>query len=97
MPKNVRSLPSQISQDYQSMVLFYDRILRHKPIPVNISDTTWNWSFNSPCRSLKGILVPFEEEQSYSRDTSKFYNKKIQKVSVIVERKPNQLCAKGMR
>ena len=50
-----------------------------------------------PCKSLKGILVLFEEEASYTRDTSKFYNPKIQKVSVIVEGKPNQLYAQGMR
>ena len=46
---------------------------------------------------MKGILVLFEEERSYARDTSKFYNPKIQKVSVIVEGKPNQLYAQGMR
>ena len=49
------------------------------------------------CKSLKGILVLFEEEKSYFRDTSKYYNPKIQKVSVIVEGKPNQLYAQGMR
>ena len=79
------------------MVLLYDRILRHRQIPVNKSDTTWNWSFNTPCKSLKGILVLFEEEKPYVRGTSKFYNPKIQKVSVIVEGKPNQLYAQGMR
>ena len=57
----------------------------------------WNWSFNMPCKSLKGILVLFEEEKSYTRDTSKFYNPKIQKVSVAVEGKPNQLYSQGMR
>ena len=57
----------------------------------------WNWAFNTPCKLLKGILVLFEEEQSYTRDTSKFYNPKIQKVSLIVEGKPNQLYAQGMR
>ena len=46
---------------------------------------------------MKGILVLFEEEQSYTQDTSKFYNPKIQKVSVIVEGGPNQLYAQGMR
>ena len=54
---------------------------------------TWNWSFNTPCKSLKGILVLFEEEKPYIRDTGKFYNPKIQKVSVIIEGKPNQLYA----
>ena len=79
------------------MALLYDRILRHTKIIVNKSDTVWNWAFNTPCKSLKGILVLFEEEKPYTRDTSKFYNPKIQKVSVIVEGKPNQLYAQGMR
>ena len=48
-----------------------------------------DWSFNMPCKSLKGILVLFEEE--------KLYNPKIQKVSVTVEGKPNQLYSQGMR
>ena len=79
------------------MALLSDRILRHRKIIVNKSDTVWNWAFNMPCKSLKGIVVLFEEERSYARDTSKFYNPKIQKVSVIVEGKPNQLYAQGIR
>ena len=86
-----------ISDEYQSMVLLYDRILRHKQIPMNKKDTIWNWTFNTPCKALKGILVLFEEEKPFVRDTSKFYNPRIQKVSVIVEGKPNQLYAQGMR
>ena len=78
------------------MALLYDRILRHRKMIVNKKDTVWNWAFNTPCKSLKGILVLFEEEQSYTQDTSKFYNPKIQKVSVIVEGKPNQLYSQGM-
>ena len=39
----------------------------------------------------------FEEKQPYVRDMSKFYNPKIEKVSVIVEGKTNQLYAEGMR
>ena len=64
---------------------------------VDKSDAMWNWSFNGPCKSLKGILVLFKEEQLYPKDTSKFYNPKIEKVSVIMEGKPNQLYAQGMR
>ena len=92
-PDLVRSIRSE----YQSMVLLYDRILRHRQISVNKKDTMWNWSFNMPCKLLKGILVLFEKEKSYTRDTSKFYNPKIQKVSVTVEGKPNQLYSQGMR
>ena len=90
-------LARSIRSEYQSMALLYDRILRHRQLTVNKSDTTWNWSFNMPCKSLKGILVLFEEEKSYVRDTSKFYNPKIQKVSITIEGKPNQLYSQGMR
>ena len=58
---------------------------------------TWNQSFNMSCKSLKGILVLFENEKSYTRDTNKFYRPKIQKVFVTVEGKPNQLYSQGMR
>ena len=92
-PDLVRSIRSE----HQHMALLYGRILIHRKIIVNKSDTVWNWAFNMPCKSLKGILVLFEEEKTYTRDTSKFYNPKIQKVSVIVEGKPNQLYAQGMR
>ena len=91
------TLARSIKTEYDEMILLYDRILRHRQIPVNKSDTTWNWSFNTPCKSLKGILVLFEGEQPYARDTGKFYNPKIQKVSIIVGGKPNQLYAQGMR
>ena len=46
---------------------------------------------------MKGILVLFEEEKSYTQETSKFYNPKNQKVSVTIEGKPNQLYSQGMR
>ena len=90
-------LTRSIRSEYQHMALLYDRILRHRKIIVNKSDTLWNWAFNMPCKSLKGILVLFEEEGSHTRDMSKFYNPKIQKVFVIVEGKPKQLYAQGMR
>ena len=60
-PDLVRSIRSK----YQHMALLYDRILRHRKIIVNKSDTVWNWAF-MPCKSLKGILVLFEEERSYT-------------------------------
>ena len=91
------NLSRSIRSEYQHMALLYDRILRHRKVIVNKLDTVWNWAFNTPCKSLKGILILFEEERSYTRDTSKFYNPKIRKVSVIVEGKPNQLYAQAMR
>ena len=90
-------LARSVRSEYDKMVLLYDRVMQHSQIPVNKSDTKWNWSFNDTCKSLKGILVLFEEEKPYVRDTSKFYNPKIQKVSVTIEGKPNQLYSQGMR
>ena len=59
-------LARSIRSEYKHMALLYDRILRHRKIIVKKSDTLWNWAFNMPCESLKGILVLFEEEQSYT-------------------------------
>ena len=72
------ALASSIKAEYQEMVLLYDGILRHRQISVNKSDTAWNWSFNMPCKSL--VLFD-EKEKPYERDTNKFYNPKIEKVS----------------
>ena len=86
-PELVRTIRSE----YDKMVLLFDRVIQHSQIPVNKSDTKWNWPFNETCKSLKGILVLFEEEKPLDRDMSKFYNPKIQKVAITVEGKPNQL------
>ena len=56
-------LARSVRSEYQSMALLYDRILRHRKIIVNKSDTVWNWAFNTPCKSLKGILVLYEERK----------------------------------
>ena len=93
-PELVRSIRSE----YDEMVLLYDRVIQHSQIPVNKSDTKWNWSFNETCKSLKGILVLFEEEERpFVRDTSRYYNPKTEKVTVTIEGKPNQLNSQGMR
>ena len=90
-------LARSIRSEYDKMVLLYDRVIGHSQIPVNKSDTKWNWSFNDTCKSLKGILVLFEEEKPFVQDTSKFYNPKIEKVTITVEGRPNQLYSQGMR
>ena len=58
-------LARSIRSEYDKMVLLYDRVIQHSHIPVNKSDTKWNWSFNETCKSLKGILVLLEEEKPY--------------------------------
>ena len=61
-PKLVRTIRSE----YDEMVPLYDRVIQHSQIPVNKSDTKWNWSFNNTCKSLKGILVLFEEDKPFA-------------------------------
>ena len=55
-----------IKVEYDKMMLLYDRVHQHSKIPVNKSDIKWTWSFNDTCKSLKGILVLFEEEGPYT-------------------------------
>ena len=59
-------LARSVRSEYKHIALLYDRILRHRKIIVNKSDTVWNWAFNTPYKSLKGIMVLFEEERSYT-------------------------------
>ena len=92
-PELTRSIRSK----YDKMVLLYDRVIQHSQISVNKLDMKWNWAFNDTCKSLKGILVLFEEEKPFVRYASKFYNPKMQKATVTIEGKPNQLYSKGMR
>ena len=75
-------LTRHITMKYQKMALSYNRILRNRQIPVNKSDITL--SFNMPCRSF--ILVLFKEKKLFTPDISKFYNPKIEKVSIIITR-----------
>ena len=56
------NLASSIRSEYGHMALLYDRILRHRKIIAGKSDIVWNWAFNTPCKSLKGILFLFQEE-----------------------------------
>lgn len=92
-------LARQIRNQYAGrLVILYDRILRHRKIVKDKSDTLWNINLNTPARSMKGILMLFEEPTAaFARDTEAFYNPNIQKVEVTIEGVPNQLYSQGMR
>ena len=64
------------------------------------SNTLWNINLNVSARSMKGILMLFENvaaQQSFARNTEAFYNSQITKVEVTIEGLPNQLYSQGMR
>ena len=76
-------------------VIFYDRILRHRKLVKNESDTVWNLNLNIPARSMKGILLLFEDPER--TETTEYHNPKIQKVEMTIEGVPNQLYSQGMK
>jgi len=69
---------------------------------LNKSDATWNINLNTPARSLKGILLLFEDPAvgamgpAFGRNSEFYCNPLITKVQVTVEVIPNQLYAQGM-
>lgn len=77
------------------MIILYDRILRHRKLAKNKSDTLWNINLNVPARSMKGILMLFEDPDRTS--TESFYNRNITKVEMTIEGVPNQLYSQGMK
>ena len=89
-------LTRQIRQQVDGkMVILYDRILRHRKITKNKSDTLWNINRNVPARSMKGILMLFEDPDRTS--TEYYYNPEITKVEITIEGVPNQLYSQGMK
>ena len=89
-------LAGQIGQQTNGkMAILYDRILRHRKITKNKSDTLWNINLNVPARSMKGILMLFEDPER--TNTEDFYNPKITKVEMTIEGVPNQLYSQGMK
>ena len=87
-----RQIRQQVSD---KMVILYDRILRHRKITKNKSDTLWNINLNVPAKSMKGILMLFEDPERAS--TEEYYNPEITKVEMTIEGIPNQLYSQGMK
>ena len=80
------------------LAILYDRILRHRKISRDKSDTLWNTNLNVPARSMKGVLMLFEDvtaQQPFARSTESFYNPKITKVEVTIEGIPISSLIRG--
>lgn len=77
------------------MAILYDRVQRQTKIVKNKSDTLWNINLNIPAKSMKGILMLFEDPERTS--TEEYYNPKIEKVEITIEGVPNQLYSQGMK
>ena len=94
-------LARMIANQYNGrLAILYDRILRHRKISRDKSDTLWNINLNVPARSKKGVLILFEDvtaQQPFAWNTESFFIPKITKVEVTIEGIPNQLFSQGMR
>ena len=100
---NIPELARVIRDKYNGRsTVMYDRVIRHSKESLNKSDTTWNIRLAPQARSMKGVLILFVDPGAngggadYTRDTEKFYNPKIKKVSVMLDGSPNQLYSSGM-
>ena len=92
-----QELASNIRSRYSAIGIKFDRILRHRMMPVNMSDRIWNINLNVPAKSMKGILMLFKKPSlPFAKDTEDFYNPKIKSVEMIIEGVPNQLYSQKM-
>ena len=64
------------------MTIFSDRILRHRKITKKKSDTLWNINLKVPAKSMKRILMLFEDPDRTS--TEDFVNPKVTKVEITI-------------
>ena len=94
---NHPELARMIAQQYQSkLAIYYERVLHHSTLLRSKADTVWNINLNTPARSLKGILMLFEEQDKpFARSSEKFVNPQIKHLSCTVEGQPNQVYASG--
>ena len=87
-------LARMIDNQYKGrLAILYDRVLRHRKMTMDKSSTLWNINLNVPARSMKGILMLFENvaaQQPFARNTEAFYNPQITKVEV------NQFYSQGI-
>ena len=94
-------LARMIDNQYKGRpVILYDRVLRHRKMTMDKSNTLSNINLNVPARSMNGILMLFENvaaQQPFARNTEAFYNPQITKVEVTIEGISNQLYSQGMR
>ena len=93
-------LARMIDNPYKDrLAILYDRVLRHRKMTMDKSNTLWNINLNVPACTMKGILMLFENvvaQQPFARNTGAFYNPQITKVEVTIEGIPNQLYSQGI-
>ena len=89
LPELVRMIDNQYKG---RLAILHDRVLRHRKMTMNKFETLWNINLDVPARSIKGILMLFENvaaQQPFARNTKALYKPQITKVEVTIEGIPN--------
>ena len=92
-------LARMIGNQYEGrFAILYDRVLLYLRVTKEKKDSPWNFPINVPTRSMRGVLMLFEDPQApFARDNQAFHNPKITNIEVSIQGKPNQLFSQGMR
>ena len=99
---NNLELATMIRNQYSRLFVMNDRVVRLSKESLDKSDTTWNIRLTPQAKSMKGVLILFVDPAAnggganYARNSEKFDNPKIEKVSVTLDGNPNQPYGSGM-
>ena len=85
----LQELARMIDNQYKGrLAILYDRVLRLGKMTMDKSNTLWNINLNVSARSMKSILMLFENvtaQQPFARNTEAFYSPQITKVEVTID------------
>lgn len=94
-------LSSQVKSAFSSSFsLLYDRVHHMKTFPVKSNDQIWNWTFATPVRSLRGILLIGKKDTSitpFNYKVDDYWNMDIERINITIEGVNNILYDKGVR
>lgn len=95
-----QSLAQQVHSRFMSGYgLMYQRILLFMIRQCYKSDTILNFNINSPAKSLKALVVLFEDttaNPNYGRNVENWFNPQITNVYCTIEGVPNQIYAQSL-
>lgn len=87
-------LSNELIQD----ALLFDRITRHSFEILDNTKTSWTFNFNTPAKSLKGILFLFKKDiTDFENAVDEFVNPNITNTTVTINGVSNQLFSSGMK
>ena len=89
-----------ISNQYAGcLAIQFERVHHYRRILKNKSDPSSTVDIDTPARSMKSIIMLFEDPagQSYQWDTETFYNPQITRVDCTIDGMPNQVYSQGMQ